>query len=66
MNIDIKDVKTQITIGLVVLSLAIAALFYFLTFKPSGDRLSQRKGKLDSLEAGIRLLDAAVSESTKF
>lgn len=66
MNIDIKDIKTQITIGLVVLSLAIAALFYFLTFKPAGDKLSQRKGKLDSLEAGIRLLDAAVSESTKF
>ncbi|MBI4727268.1 type 4a pilus biogenesis protein PilO [candidate division TA06 bacterium] len=66
MNIDIKDIKTQITIGLVVLSLAIAALFYFLTFKPSGERLSQRKVRLDSLEAGIRLLDAAVSESTKF
>ena len=66
MNIDIKDIKTQITIGLVVLSVAIAALFYFLTFKPSGERLVQRKGKLDSLEAGIRLLDAAVSESTKF
>jgi len=66
MNIDIKDIKTQITIGLVVLSLAIAALFYFLNFKPAGERLSQRKVKLDSLEAGIRLLDAAVSESTKF
>lgn len=66
MNIDIKDIKTQITIGLVVLSLAIASLFYFLTFKPAGDKLSQRKVKLDSLEAGIRLLDAAVSESTKF
>lgn len=66
MNIDIKDIKTQITLGLVVLSLAVAALFYFLSFKPSGERLSQRKVKLDSLEAGIRLLDAAVSESTKF
>ena len=66
MSIDIKDIKTQITIGLVVLSLAIAALFYFLTFKPTGERLSQRKVRLDSLAAGIRLLDAAVSESTKF
>ncbi|MBI5805347.1 type 4a pilus biogenesis protein PilO [candidate division TA06 bacterium] len=66
MNIDIKDIKTQITLGLVVLSLAIAGLFYFLNFRPSGERLSQRKVKLDSLEAGIRLLDAAVSESTKF
>ena len=66
MNIDIKDIKTQITIGLVVLSLALASLFYFLSFKKSGETLGQRKGKLDSLEAGIRLLDAAVSESTKF
>ncbi len=66
MSIDIKDIKTQITIGLVVLSLAIAAMFYFLTFKPTGERLSQRKVRLDSLAAGIRLLDAAVSESTKF
>jgi type IV pilus assembly protein PilO len=65
MNIDFKDVKTQITIGLVVLSLAIAALFYFLKFKPSGEYINTRTVKLDSLEAGIRLLDAAVSESTK-
>jgi|GEM_PF-1709443 type IV pilus assembly protein PilO len=65
MNIDFKDVKTQVTIGLVVLSLAIAALFYFLKFKPSGEYINARKVKLDSLEAGIRLLDAAVSESTR-
>jgi type IV pilus assembly protein PilO len=66
MNIDIKDIKTQITIGLVALSLVLASLFYFLSFKPSGEKLSQRKVKLDGLESEIRLLDAAVSESTKF
>jgi type IV pilus assembly protein PilO len=66
MNFDIKDIKTQITIGLVVLSLALASLFYFLSFKPSGEKLGQRKVKLDGLESEIRLLDAAVSESTKF
>jgi type IV pilus assembly protein PilO len=66
MSFDIKDIKTQITIGLVVLSLALASLFYFLSFKPSGEKLSQRKVKLDGLESEIRLLDAAVSESTKF
>ena len=66
MNFDIKDIKTQITIGLVVLSLALASLFYVLSFKPSGEKLGQRKVKPDGLESEIRLLDAAVSESTKF
>jgi type IV pilus assembly protein PilO len=65
MSIDFKDIKTQITIGLVVLSVVIAALFYFLKFKPTGDYMSQRRAKLGTLEADIRQLDAAISESTK-
>ena len=56
-----KDPKIQISIGLVVLTVAVFALFFKFSYQPSNERITQLKSDENKLRQELDQVRAAVS-----
>lgn len=62
MNINIKDPKIQITIGLILFGLIIAGLFFKFSYLPSKDRIQQLSDQEAKLRQELEQVRAAVAK----
>lgn len=61
MSIDIKDPKIQITIGLIVLGLVLAGLFFQFSYKPTKKRIDLLSAQETKLRQELETVRAAVA-----
>lgn len=61
MSIDIKDPKIQITIGLIVVGIIIAGLFFKFSYQPSKKRIQELSAQESKLRQELEEVRAAVA-----